>query len=113
MKLQEGLRLRREAPGFYRDSTGEAWRLVPVDREYPGKHGPKWFLQKIRAGKAEYQSGVFTTSEPAKLSADYKDALGCKHYLDIAVEGEGEALIFEARKNTSTGATITRAGRTA
>lgn len=104
MKLCEGLRLRREGPGFYKDSTGEAWRLVPVDRAYPGKKAPKWYLQKLRGGKAEYASGIFSTSDPARLSADYKDALGVKHYLDIAVEGEGESLIFEARKNTSTGA---------
>lgn len=101
MMLREGLVLTRTAPGIYRDADGSGWRLVPVDRAYPGKRGPKWFLQKIRAGKAEYQSGVFTTSEPEKLSADYRDALGCKHYLDIAVEGAGQVLRFTKRATAS------------
>lgn len=97
MMLREGLELKRTGPGVYKDAEGEAWRLVPVDRAYPGKRGPRWYLQKAQGKKTVYASGVFTTARPDTLSADYLDELGAKHYLDILVAGQGEALVFKAR----------------
>jgi hypothetical protein len=97
MMLREGLKLTRTGAGAYLDAEGEAWRLVPVDRAYPGKKGPTWYLQKTAGKRSEYQSGIFTTSSPDKLSADYRDALGVKNYLDIEVEGGGAVLRFKKR----------------
>jgi hypothetical protein len=97
MKLMEGLVLRRQAPGIYTDADGEGWRLMPVDREYPGKKAPGWYLQKTAGSKSAYQSGVFKTVQAERLSCDYKDAIGVKHYLDIAVEGGGQVLRFTRR----------------
>jgi hypothetical protein len=89
--------LKREGPGLYRDAEGGIWRLAPVTRTYEGKKGPIWFLQKIEAGKARYQSGVFETKKPDTLSADYLDSMQCKHYLDIMKLDGGEVLKFKAR----------------
>jgi hypothetical protein len=100
MKLREGLVLTRTAPGIYQDADGSGWRLVPVDRAYPGKRGPSWYLQKTEGKATEYQSGVFTTNDAEKLSADYLDSMGVKIYLDIAVEGAGQVLRFTKRKAT-------------
>lgn len=101
MNLREGLVLTRTAPGTYHDADGTIWRLVPVDRAYPGKRGPSWYLQKTAGKATAYQSGVFTTADPDKLSADYLDSMGVKVYLDIAVEGAGQVLRFTKRATAS------------
>jgi hypothetical protein len=98
MMLREGLVLTRTAPGTYQDADGSGWRLVPVDREYPGKRAPAWYLQKTEGKATAYQSGVFDTKREDMLSCDYLDRMGAKIYLDIEVEGEGEVLRFTKRK---------------
>jgi hypothetical protein len=98
VKLLEGLVLVRTGPGQYRDKEGEGWRLVPVDRAYPGRKAPKWYLQKTNGAATSYQSGVFATKDENRLSADYLDRMGAKVYLDIEVEGEGQVLRFTKRK---------------
>ena len=100
MKLREGLVLTRTAPGIYQDAEGPGWRLVPVDRAYPGKRGPSWYLQKTAGKATAYQSGVFTSNDENKLSADILDSMGVKVYLDIAVEGAGQVLRFTKRQAT-------------
>lgn len=97
MKLREGLELERIAAGMYKDAEGERWRLVPVDRVYAGKKAPAWYLQTIKGKVSHYQSGVFKTDRPDMLSADYKDELGVKHYLDILIKDEGARLQVQAR----------------
>ena len=109
MKLREGLVLTRTAPGIYQDAEGSGWRLVPVDRAYPGKRGPSWYLQKTAGKATAYQSGVFTTHDENKLSADYLASMGVKVYLDIAVEGAGQVLRFTKRQATEK-PMISRAG---
>lgn len=97
MMLREGLELNRIAAGMYKDTEGGRWRLAPVDRAYEGKKAPVWYLQKVKGKAFIYQSGVFKTERPDMLSADYKDELGVKHYLDIIVKDEGERLQVQAR----------------
>jgi len=103
----DGLTLQRVKPGVYAASGGEIFRLVPVDRLYPGKKAPRYYLQRIENGKAQYISGVFETDRRDLLSMDIRDDLGVKIYYNIVVQAGGEILLIKRREK---GASRRRSG---
>lgn len=94
----DGLVLNKTGSNFYQTDTKKTFRLQPVDRDYPGRKRPAYYLQQMQGGKAEYISGVFETADSNKMSMDIKDRLGIKTYFDITIQGSGQTLIINRRK---------------
>ena len=95
----DGLLLNRTGAGMYTDPEGVLYRLMPVDRAYSGKKAPRYYLQRLQEGRAQYISGVFKTDKPGILSLDVRDELGVKIYFNLYVKGDGESLLIQRRKS--------------
>lgn len=99
-KEMDGLLLKRTAAGIYQTDDKMTFRLQAVDREYSGKKKPKYYLQRLQGGKAEYISGVFSTSEQDKMSMDLKDRIGVKTYFDLLIQEDGKYLKIQKRRGS-------------
>lgn len=96
----DGLLLKQTAAGIYQTEDKKTFRLQVVDREYTGRKKPKYYLQLLQGGKAEYISGVFETPERDKLSLDIKDRIGVKTYFDMIIQAEGKFIKIQKRRNS-------------
>lgn len=90
------MELTRAKNGVYLNGAGEVFRLLSVDREYTKKKAPKYYLQAIKAGKAQYISGIFQTKKENIFSFDLKDPIGVKIYYQLIVTDQGNKI--EIRK---------------
>jgi len=95
----DGLLLNRTGAGMYTDPEGVLYRLVPVDRAYSGKKAPRYYLQRLQEGRAQYISGVFQTNKPGIWSLDVRDELGVKIYFNMYTKQDGESLLIQRRKS--------------
>jgi len=96
----DGLLLKQTAAGIYQTDDKRTFRLQAVDREYAGRKKPKYYLQRLQGGKAEYISGVFETAEQDKMSMDLKDRIGVKTYFDILIQAEGKYIKIQKRRGS-------------
>lgn len=96
----DGLLLKQTAAGIYQTDDKKTFRLQAVDREYPGKKKPKYYLQRLQGGKAEYISGVFLTSEQDKMSMDIRDRIGVKTYFDLLIQAGGKYIKIQKRRGS-------------
>ncbi len=96
----DGLLLKRTAAGIYQTDDKKTFRLQAVDREYSGRKKPKYYLQRLQGGKAEYISGVFSTSEQDKMSMDIKDKIGVKTYFDLLIQADGKYIKIQKRRGS-------------
>jgi hypothetical protein len=92
------MNLTKAKNGVYLNDTGEVYRLLSVDREYIKKKAPKYYLQAIKAGKAQYISGIFQTKKENIYSFDLKDEIGVKIYYQMIVTDQGKKIQIKKGK---------------